>query len=220
MFDFFFNFDILKAYWPTLRDGFVVTVELAGLTFAISVIPALLVAMGRRYGPRWLDLSLLAVVTVVRSVPSVVSVVIIFFALPFVGLTFGSFVSVVIALTCVQVVYFSEVFRGGLAAIDKGQFEAAYALGMRTPAVLRRVIVPQSLAVAAPTFTSSCIQLVQNTTIAVVVALGDLLTAGLNIQTVTGNPTGLFVAALLYVLLLLPFVRLARRAERRLARAR
>ena len=207
----FFDLELLWDFRGQLLGGLLTTIELALVVFAVSLVPGLLIALARRYGPRPLDLALLLVVSTVRSVPAIVAVVFIFFALPFVGITLSAFLSVVTAVAVVQAIYLSEVFRGALAAVDRGQFEAAQALGMRTPEVLRRVILPQAAVVAAPTFISANVQLVQNTTIAVAVGLNDLLGTALDIQAETGNPSPLLAAALLYLMLLLPPLQLAKR---------
>lgn len=213
----FFDLELLWDFRSQLFDGLLTTVELAVVAFAVSLFPALLIALARSYGPRPLSVALFVVVSMVRSLPAIVSVVFIFFALPFVGITLSAFLSVVSAVAVVQAIYLSEVFRGGLAAVDPGQFEAARAVGLRTGAALRRVILPQAAVVAAPTFISANIQLVQNTTIAVAVGLGDLLSTALDIQTETGNPSALLAAALLYLLLLLPPLQLAKRYAARAA---
>lgn len=210
---------MLWAYRGMLLEGLWVTFSLTLLTFVLAAGPGLLFAFGRRFGPRWLDMVLGGTVNLCRSVPTVLSVVFIYMALPFAGVTFSAFVSVMISLTIMQVAYFSEVFRGALAAVSKGQFEAAYACGLRTPVVLWKVILPQAARVAAPAFASSIVLLVQNTSIASAIALHDLVGAALTVQTISGAPVALIAAAAGYLIIILPLVRWARRWERHMARA-
>lgn len=203
-----------------LIEGLWITVSLAVLTFAISILPAAIVAFGRRFGPKGLDIALGTVINLARSVPTVLSVVFIYLALPFVGVTLSAFASVLLALSVMQVVYFSEVFRGALAAVDRGQWDAARALGLGLPVMLAKVIVPQAAVVAAPPFVSALVLLVQHTSIATAIALNDLITGALSIQNITGSPSPLVAAAIGYLVLILPLVRLARRWERSKALAR
>lgn len=202
-----------------LIGGLAVTVKLSILTFALAIVPGLLIALGRRFGPLWLDLALATIVNIARSVPTVLTVVFIYLALPFIGLTLSAFSSVLASLTVMQIVYFSEVFRGGLAAVGKGQFEAAYACGLSRLVVLRKVVLPQAALVAAPAFASSLVLLVQNTSIGSAVALDDLIGAALTVQNITGRPAALIAAAIGYLIIILPLVRLTRRWERSMARA-
>ncbi len=212
----------VSRLWPyraMLAEGLWISFALTASTFAISIGPGLLFAFARRFGPRWLDRILGASVNFCRSVPTVLSVVFIYVALPFAGLTFSTFVSVLISLTIMQIAYFTEVFRGALTAVNKGQFEAAYACGLRTSVVLRKVILPQAARVAAPAFVNSIVLLVHNTSIASAIALHDILGAALTIQTISGAPVALIAAAAGYLLLVLPLVRWSRNWERRMASA-
>lgn len=201
---------LLAALWTTL--------SLFALGFLGSMIPAALIAVLRVHGPQFLRAPLVGLTYVVRAVPAVLAVIIVFYSLPFVGLTFGPFSSVLFTLILVQTVYVSEVFRSGLEAIDTGQLEAGHSLGLTTWQSLRRIIFPQAAIVAAPAFISSAIVLMHNTTIASGVGLYDLLGRAQNIAVNTLDGTSIVLMAPVYVAILLPLVRMARRAEARLAR--
>ncbi len=215
----YFDPAFIWEYREYLIEGLIVTLMLSALTFALAILPGLLVALGRRFGPPWLANVLAGIVNVCRSVPTVLTVVFIYLALPFAGITLSAFASVLLSLTIMQVVYFSEVFRGGLAAVGKGQFEAAYACGLSRMIVLRKIVLPQAALVAAPAFTSSIVLLVQNTSIGSAVALNDLIGSALTVQNISGQPSPLVAAALGYLVIILPLVRLTRRWERSMTRA-
>lgn len=201
-----------------LIEGLWTTVSLSLLAFALSIVPAALVALGRVYGPRWLRLWLAGFVNLVRGVPTVLAVAFIYLALPFVGLVLEKFGSVLLALVPMQVAYMSEVIRAALGAVGRGQVDAAAALGLSATQRLRLVVWPQAAKVAAPPFASSLVVLVQNTSIASAIALNDLITAALAVQSLTAQPAALFYAAIGYLVVILPIVRMARRWERGLAR--
>ncbi len=215
----FVNFTYAWQYRELLLEGLWVTLSLSVLTFCLAIGPAMLIALTRRLGPPWLEAPLAAVVNVCRSVPTVLTVVFVYLALPFAGVTLSAFTSVLVSITTMQVVYFSEVFRGALGAVGKGQFDAAYSCGLRTPLVLHKVVLPQAAIVAAPAFASSLVLLVQNTSIGAAVALNDLIGAALNVQNITGQPSPLVAAATGYLAIIVPLVRLSRRWERRMARS-
>lgn len=206
-------------YREMLLEGMGVTVALSVLTLLIAVPPAIAVALGRRFGPGWVSAPLTGFIYLARSVPAVMMVVFIYLALPFVGPAFSAFTSVLIAMAIVQVVYFSEVFRGALAAIGRGQFDAARSLGLTPRHTLTRVVMPQAAVVAAPPFASSLVLLVQNTSIASAIALNDLMQAAMAVQNITAQPSPLLAAAAGYLIIILPIVRLTRRWERTMAKA-
>ena len=210
-------------FGPTL-DNIDVLLEALGTTlvlfilgFILSLIPAVLVAVLRVYGPKSLSALLTCLVNAVRGVPAVLSVITVFYGLPFIGIVLGPFMSVLATLILVQTVYVSEVFRSALEAIDAGQFEAGHSLGLSTAQTLRRVILPQAATVAAPAFISSAILLMHNTTIAQGVGLYDLLGRAQNIAVNTLDGSSILLVAPVYAAILIPLVRLARRSERRLA---
>lgn len=204
------NLDLL--FW-----SFITTLQLFVVTFVLTLPIAILIACGRAYGPPWLKNILIALVYLVRGVPGVLVVVIVFYAIPFVGLTLDGFTSVVLTLSTIQVIYVAELFRAALLSIDRGQFEAGASLGLSWWSTFRLVVVPQAAIVAAPAFVSAAIQLMQNTTIASAVGLYDLLGRAQNLAVNYLNGTPILVVAPVYVIVLLPLVRFGRRLEARLA---
>jgi polar amino acid transport system permease protein len=212
-----FDWPLVWAVRHHLAAGAGVTVALAGIALAVSIVPSALIAVGREYGPRTLAGALATLVTLVRGIPAPVGLVFVFFALPFVGITLAPFAATATILVCIQVAYLSEVIRGGLKAVGRGQVEAARTLGLGFGATLLHVVGPQSLRVATPAFASSVVQLVHNTTIASLVTLPDLLGEALDAQSIGGNPSALLVVVPIYWSLLLPLTWIARRFERRLA---
>ena len=197
-----------------LGAGLLTTLGLAAVCFAVAIVPAAALALAREFGPRAAALAVAAFVTAVRAVPSMVALVFVFYALPFVGVRLDPFPAVAATLACVQVAYLSEVFRGALAAVGRGQLDATRALGLGILPTLTHVVMPQSLRVAMPALASSTVQLVHNTTIASLVTLPDLLGTALDAQALSGNPSPLLAVVPVYWLVLLPLTSLARRAER------
>ncbi|WP_226582368.1 amino acid ABC transporter permease [Acuticoccus sediminis] len=216
----YFDFTVVWQHRGLILEGLLTTVQLTVLIFVISILPAIAVALARRFGPGWLQRLLGAVVNVARSVPTVLSVVFVYLALPFVGVTLSAFASVLLALSVMQVVYFSEVIRGALAAVAPGQYAAARALGLSPIVMLVKVILPQAAIVAAPPFVSAVVLMLQHTSISSAIALNDLITSALSIQNMTGQASPIVAAGVCYVLLALPLVRLTRRWERARAHAR
>jgi polar amino acid transport system permease protein len=206
-------------YRTEMLRGFLLTLELAGATFVLALTVAVPLAVARTRGPRIVTTPLAVLVTLLRSVPAVVGLVFVFFLLPLIGITFSPFISAVVTLAVIQSVYFGEIFRSGLLAVGKGQFEAGYAAGLSSLSVYGRVVLPQAFRVAAPAFASSCVQLVHNTTVASVVGLQDLVGTSFTIQFTLGSSAAMLPAALLYLVLLLPMVKSVRKMEQRTTEA-
>jgi polar amino acid transport system permease protein len=139
----------------------------------------------------------------------------VYYALPFVGIRLSSFTAAATALSMVSCAYTAEIFRAGIEAIPKGQFEAADAIGLHFFDTMRDVVLPQALRIVTPPLTSNCINVLKDTALASVVAMPDLLKQATQAQALAANPTPLVGAALLYLMLLLPLVRLVGHFEGR-----
>jgi polar amino acid transport system permease protein len=206
--DTFFNWPVFKEAFPLLLEGLGVTVMLGLVSIVAGLVSGLLMALLRLYGPAPLRMLARIYIDVFRSIPLLVLLVLVYYALPFVGVRFSSFTSAALALSMVSCAYTAEIFRAGIEAISKGQFEAADAIGLSFFSSMRDVILPQAFRIVVPPLTSNCINVLKDTALASVVAMPDLLKQATQAQALAANPTPLIGAAVLYLILLLPLVRL------------
>jgi len=116
--------------------------------------------------------------------------------------------------------YSAEVFRSGIESVPRGQFEAASALGIPFPVTLWKVVLPQAIRIIIPPTTSNCVSMFKDTALASTVALPELLKEAQDAQALYANPTPLIGAALIYLILLLPLVRLVALLEARFKKER
>ena len=155
----------------------------------------------------WIDLF--------RSFPVLVLLILIFYGLPFLGLTLPSFAAAVLALALNNSGYYGEIFRAGIESFRlasvKPRQRSAWA-----PGRLLLVILPQALRTVLAPLASNCLELVKTTSIASLVALPELLRSARVAQEQTYNPTPLMAAAVLYFVLLWPFAHVVARLERRM----
>jgi polar amino acid transport system permease protein len=206
--DTFFNWAVFKSTLPLLLEGLWVTILLGLVSILAGFLSGLCLALVRVYGAPVLQAIARIYIDVFRSIPLLVLLVLVYYALPFVGIRMSSFASAATAITLVSCAYTAEIFRAGLEAIPKGQFEAADAIGLGFFNSMRDVILPQALRIVVPPLTSNCINVLKDTALASVVAMPDLLKQATQAQALSANPTPLIGAAVLYLLLLLPLVRL------------
>ena len=211
----FFNLRVLRETLPLLLEGLSVTVLLGAASIVLGFVGGLGVALLRLFA--WVPMRTLArvYIDVFRSIPLLVLLVLVYYALPFVGVRLSSFAAATTALSLVSCAYTAEIFRAGIEAIPKGQFEAAEAIGLSFFDKMRDVVLPQALRIVTPPLTSNCINVLKDTALASVVAMPDLLKQATQAQALSANPTPLIGAALLYLVLLLPLVRLVGHFEAR-----
>ncbi|HEX2135532.1 MAG TPA: amino acid ABC transporter permease [Microvirga sp.] len=211
----FFNPDVFVRAWPLLVSGLATTLALGAAGILVGTALGLLACLARLYGGRVLRCAATAFVDLFRAVPILVVLILIYYALPFVGVRLSSFVAATAALALVFAAFTAEVLRAGIEAVPKGQVEAAAALGLPLPVTLLKIVLPQAVRMAVPPQTSNCVSLLKDTSLASVVAMPDLLKQATDAQAYFANPTPLIGAALVYVALLWPLVRAVAVLERR-----
>ena len=215
VFDTFLNLEVLARTWPLLLTGLWVTLQLGAASIVAGLGLGLALAMVRLYGPGVVRAAARVYIDVFRSIPLLVLLIVIYYALPFVGLRLSPFASAMSALTMVSGAYSAEIFRAGIEAIPKGQFEASAALGLTHRQTMGDVILPQAIRIVIPPLTNNSINVVKDTALASVVAMPDLLKQATQAQALAANPTPLIGAALIYIAVLWPLVALVSRMERR-----
>ena len=189
-----------QSLWPLLYAGLVFTVPLTLASFAIGIVLAFIVALVRLFGPRWAVACVRFYVWLFRGSPLLVQLFVIFYGLPNVGIVLDPLTAAIIGFSLNVGAYNSEVIRGVIESIPKGQWEAAYSMGMTREQALRRAILPQAARVALPPLSNSFIALVKDTSLAAVLTVPEVFQAAQRIASVTYEPLILYTeAALVYL---------------------
>lgn len=220
IFDTFLNTEVMRRTFPMLLQGLWITLQLGAASIVAGLVLGLGLAMARLYGPGPVRFVTRLYIDTFRSIPLLVLLIIVYYALPFVGLRLSPFASAMSALTLVSGAYTAEIFRAGIEAIPKGQFEASAALGLNGRQTMADVILPQAVRIVIPPLTNNSINVIKDTALASVVAMPDLLKQATQAQALAANPTPLIVAAVIYIAFLWPLVALVSRMERRFAARR
>ncbi|CAN7385085.1 amino acid ABC transporter permease [Rhizobium rhizogenes] len=213
--DTFFNSDVMISAFPQLLRGLWMTIALGVVSIVIGVSAGLIVSLIRLYAPKPIRLLMVGYIDIMRAMPMLVVLILIYYALPFVGISFSAWWSAILGFSIVLAAYSAEVFRSGIESVPRGQFEAAAALGIPFLITLYKVVLPQAIRIVIPPTTSNCVSMFKDTSLASTVALPELLKEGQNAQGFYANPSPLIMAALIYIILLWPMVRLVSVLEKR-----
>lgn len=216
----FFNLQVLADSLPALLWGLVVTLQIGVTSILAGLAGGLFLAVSRLYAPGFFKLLIRVYVDIFRSIPLLVLLIVVYYALPFVGIRLSPFLSAVTALSLVSAAYTAEIFRAGIEAIPHGQFEASAALGLSNRHTMVDVILPQAIRIVIPPLTNNCINVMKDTALASVVAMPDLLKQATQAQALAANPTPLIGAALIYIALLWPMVAIVSRLEKHFSRGK
>ena len=208
---------MIDSFWPLLSAGLIFTVPLTLITFVLGILLGFLVALARLYGPTPLVVLVRFYVWLIRGTPLLVQLFLIFYGLPSAGIVLDAFTAAVIGFTLNIGAYSSEIIRATLAAIPKGQWEAAYSIGMNWPQVMWRVILPHAARIAVPPLSNTFISLVKDTSLAAAVTVPELFQAAQRLASVTYEPLILYIeTAIIYLLFSSVLSTLQDRLERRL----
>ncbi|PYE41409.1 amino acid ABC transporter membrane protein (PAAT family) [Rhizobium sp. PP-WC-2G-219] len=195
------------------------TVPLTLLSFFLGAILGLITAVTRLFAPTPLALIARFYVWVIRGTPLLVQLFVIFYGLPSVGILLDAFSAALIGFTLNVGAYSSEIIRAVISSVPKGQWEAAYSIGMTWNQAMRRTILPQAARVAVPPLSNTFISLVKDTSLAAAITVPELFQSAQRIVATTYEPLILYIeAALIYLALSSVLSSVQVRLERRFAR--
>ena len=210
----FFNFAIYREVFPFLLRGLWTTVWLSLLVIPTGIITGLALALVvTQTKHRWLRILVAIYIDFFRAFPPLVLLILIYFGAPFLGLELPKLAAVAIGFMLNNSSYFCEVFRAGIESVPGGQMEAARSTGLTRMQTIGYVIVPQATRNVLPDLVGNSIEVIKLTTIASVVALPELLRVARDAQSLVYNPSPIVLAALMYLALLWPLVRILSRLE-------
>lgn len=204
---------------PLLRAGIVFTVPLTLLSFALGLGVGFIAALTRLFGPSPLSAIVKFYVWVFRGTPLLVQLFLIFYGLPSIGIVLDAFPAALIGFTLNVGAYTSEIIRAVIVAVPKGQWEAAFSIGMTWPQAMARTILPQAARIAVPPLSNTFIALIKDTSLAAAVTLPELFQAGQRIVATSYEPLIIYIeVALIYLAMSSVLSSLQVRLEQRLSR--
>ena len=191
---------LISSFTKILIPGIKVTIPLTLVSFALSFVIGLLLALIQVADIKGLRQFARFYIWVFRGTPLIVQLFIIFFGLPNIGITLPAFTAAVLGFGMNLGAYNAEAFRAALIAVPNGQWDAARSLGLSYAQTLRTVIVPQSFGIAFPSLFNNLISLLKDTSLAASITVVELFTVTQQIAARTYEPFALYIeAAIIYL---------------------
>jgi len=216
---YFFNIGIIAKSLGYLASGLLMTLKVALVVIAFGsstgLVLALLATLQIRYVGRFLKLLIRIYVDLLRASPYLVLLSLVYFGLPFAGVNLSTFWATVLTFSACLSAFVEENVRAGIEAVDSGQVEASRSLGLSALQTMFSVVLPQALRISIPTLTNRTVAITKALSMASAIALPDLLKQARHAQGIFANPSPLIAAAVIYILLFIPFVRLIMFLERK-----
>jgi polar amino acid transport system permease protein len=214
------DFSFLWHYRWLILWGLGITIAYTIGTILIGFLIGLATGLLRLSRSRLLTLPLVAYVEIFRCTPLLVQIIWFYYALPVVlGIDIPATMAATMVLSLYTGAFYAEIVRGGVESIERGQWDAARAIGLRHLQALRLVILPQAFRRMIPPFMNQSIIQLKNTSLVSTIAVADLLYEGQMITAATYRPLEVYtMVAVLYFAVLFPLTLAAQYVERRLAR--
>ena len=211
--------DKLMEFLPFMLEGAVVTIELFALTIVISLPLGLPIALGSNSRIKPLSIICKIYVWIFRGTPLLLQLFFFYFFFPLVlNIQMNAFVTVVLTYVLNYAAYFAEIYRGGINSIDRGQYEAAHALGLSRRQTMGDIILPQTMKAILPPVVNETITLVKDTALASSLPVIELMKATNSAVKRMTDMTPFFFAAIIYLIMTFVLTVVAGRLEKHFSR--
>ena len=211
--------DKLMEFLPFMLQGAVVTIELFALTIVISLPLGLPIALGSNSRIKPLSIICKIYVWIFRGTPLLLQLFFFYFFFPLVlNIQMNAFVTVVLTYVLNYAAYFAEIYRGGINSIDRGQHEAAHALGLSKRQTMGDIILPQTMKAILPPVVNETITLVKDTALASSLPVIELMKATNSAVNRMTDMTPFFFAAIIYLIMTFVLTVVAGRLEKHFSR--
>jgi len=211
----FFNLEVIRDYWPDIVRGMAVTIELGFLVSVTGIVVGLMLAIFRALQIKVLSFFIVCFADILRAVPPLVVIMILFFAFPYIQVSMSAFVATWLSLSLVLAAFAEEICWAGIVSVPKGQAEAARSTGLSWWQSMCFVVVPQALRLTVAPLTNRVIAITKSTALGSVVGLSEVLNNSQSAMSVSGNATPLMMGAVGCLIIFIPVVLLGRWTETR-----
>jgi polar amino acid transport system permease protein len=207
-------------FLPILFQGVKLTIIVTFGSLILSTLLGLVWAMMRVSGIGLLAKTSAGIINVIRGIPIIVQLFYLYFVMPDLGVSLTALQAAIIGLGIAYSAYQAENFRAGIEAIDRGQIEAAQAIGMGWWMTMRRVVLPQAVKIVLPPYGNIMIMMLKDSSQASTITVAELALQGKLIASSTFKNTSVFtLVAIIYLAMSVPLILLVRHFEKRSGRA-
>ena len=201
---------------PFLVAGAWTTLALTVVSMIFATVAGLLVGLMNMFGGKVIGAITRVYIEAIRGTPALLLILIVYYALPTIGLNLPRFPAAVVSLAVCYAAYIAEVFRAAVESIPKGQSEAAFSLGMNRAQALRHVILPQTFRRVLPPLANEFAALIKDTSLVAFISMEDLLFKAKIIGARTYNVFSPYIgAAIIYLIMTTPVMQWSRNLEKK-----
>lgn len=201
-----------------ILQGAVISIKIYAITIIFAIPLGMLCAIGKLTKIAPLKWFLEMYTWVFRGTPLLLQLFFTYFGLEILfGIELSKEMAAYVTFIINYAAYFTEIFRAGIQSIDKGQYEAAKALGMNYRMTMKRIIIPQAIKVILPPTGNEAVTLIKDTALVSVIALADILRNAKSVVSRTASVEGYLIAAALYLIMTFVIIKIFKYVEKRFA---
>jgi len=202
---------------PYILKGTLVTLELTFFSLILGFFTGIIISFGQLYGNKFVKFVFLIYERVFRSIPLIVILFLIFYGLPSLGIRLDPLVASIIGLGLRSSAYQSQILRGAISSISKGQLDAAYSIGMNKIQTFFNIIFPQAIRIALSGWSNEAAVVLKDTSLAYALGVVELLRQGTYIISVTNRPLIVYlICGVIYFFLTFSLIRGLGKIEKKL----
>lgn len=211
----------LREWLPQLLVATGGTLKMTALAYALAVVVGLVIALARTSRRRSVSIAAAWYVELIRGTPALTQLFLLYFGLASAGIILPAFAAAVVGLGLNYSAYMSEVYRAGIAAVHRGQREAALAIGMTNALAMRSIILPQAVRVIIPPMANYAVSLLKDTSVASLISAPELMLRARDLSSEYFMPMELYVlAGAMYLVMAYPLAKGVRYLESRMGQGR
>ncbi|NQI69978.1 amino acid ABC transporter permease [Streptococcus suis] len=207
--------DYVLEVLPSLLNGAVVSLQVFFLVLILSLPLGAVLAFLIQIKFKPLQWLLHFYVLIMRGTPLLLQLIFVYYVLPSVGITFDRMPAVILAFTLNYAAYFSEIFRGGIEAVPKGQYEAAKVLKFTPVQTIRYIVLPQVVRIVLPSVFNEVMTLVKDTSLVYALGVSDLLLASRTAANRDASLAPMFIAGAIYLLMIGAVTLISKQVEKK-----
>lgn len=200
---------------PSLLSGAATTLQVFALVLVFSIPLGIMLAFSMQIRLKPLQWLLHIYIWIMRGTPLLLQLIFIYYVLPSIGIRLDRIPAVIIAFTLNYAAYFAEIFRGGISSIPTGQYEAAKVLKFTPVQTIRLIILPQVVKIVLPSVFNEVMTLVKDTSLVYALGISDLILASRTAANRDASLAPMFVAGLIYLLLIGLATLIAKQVEKK-----
>lgn len=190
-----FDFSYTIDAFPWLLDGALITIQVAFLSFGLSLVLATVLTVVRSLEIKPINAVIAVYISFIRGTPVLIQIFLAYYVLPVVGIDLQAFTAGILAVTLNSAAFTTEILRGGLASVPRGQLEAAHSMGLKSSTIWLKVVLPQAYIASIPPLVNEFTLVVKTTPLLAMITVVELMRVSQQIFSANYHPVEVLIGS-------------------------